>query len=193
MTIERSASRRVPVIAAGILIAMTGGLLLSACGASDVDYDYPERRGGTYRTEKYWEKQDAENTIWGSDGGFDLFGNSSKKAPQGGGGIGVNSYLWRASLDTIAFMPLASADPFGGVIITDWYTPPETPNERYKMSVYILGRELRGDGVKVAVFRQRQDNGSWVEAAVAKDTAINLENQILTRARQLRVASTQAR
>jgi hypothetical protein len=61
------------------------------------------------------------------------------------------------------------------------------------MSVYILGRELRGDGVKVAVFRQRLDNGSWVEAAVAKDTAINLENQILTRARQLRVASTQAR
>ncbi len=102
----------------------------------------------------------------------------------------MNGYLWRATLDTIAFMPLSSADPFGGVIITDWYTPPETPGERFKMSVYILGRELRADGVKVAVFRQRNSgNGAWIDTAIGKGTATNLENQILTRARQLRIAS----
>ena len=193
MTIGRGAKRRVRSVACGMVVAMTGGLLLAACGGANTDYDYPEKRGNTYRTEKYWDKQDAQNTLWGSDGAFDLFGSDSKKAAQGGGGIGVNSYLWRASLDTIAFMPLASADPFGGVIITDWYTPPETPQERYKMSVYILGRELRGDGVKVAVFRQRMDNGAWVDAAVTKNTATNLENEILTRARQLRVASSETR
>ena len=69
-------------------------------------------------------------------------------------GIGVNGFLWRASLDTLSFLPLSSADPFGGVIITDWYAPPESPAERFKVTVYILGRELRSDGVRVAVFRQ---------------------------------------
>src|SRR5882724_1817757 len=74
----------------------------------------------------------------------------------GGGGIGVNSFLWRASLDTVAFMPLTSADPFGGVIISDWYSPPESPDERFKVMVYILGGQLRSDGVRAQVFRQRR-------------------------------------
>ena len=105
----------------------------------------------------------------------------------GGAGIGVNSFLWRASIDTLAFLPLTSADPFGGVIITDWYTPPETPDERFKMSVYILGRELRADGIRVAVFRQRQrGGGGWIDSSMGKTTATSLENQILARARQLR-------
>ena len=192
MTMERSANAHVPGFVRGVIATIIGGLLLAACGGMDVEQDYPDKRGNTYRTEKYWEKQ---STIWGGDSGLDLFGNGKKatEGSSGGGGIGVNSYLWRASLDTIAFMPLASADPFGGVIITDWYSPPEAPQERYKMSVYILGRELRGDGVKVAVFRQRMNNGGWVDAAVTKNTATNLENQILTRARQLRVASSEAR
>lgn len=110
---------------------------------------------------------------------------------EGGGGIGVNSFLWRASLDTVAFMPLSSADPFGGVIITDWFTPEATPNERFKVTVYILDRRLRADGLKVAVFRQTKTDASsdWADSAVAPETAINLENAILTRARELRVAS----
>jgi hypothetical protein len=95
--------------------------------------------------------------------------------------------LWSASLDTISFMPITSADPFGGVIITDWYTPAETPNERFKMNVYILGRELRADGIKASVFRQRQDaTGNWADAAVEPRTATDVENAILTRARQIR-------
>ncbi len=111
----------------------------------------------------------------------------------GDAGIGVNSYLWRASLDTVSFMPLASADPFGGVIITDWFSPPESASERFKINVYILGRDLRADGVRAAVFRQLQDprSGAWVDAAVEDRTPVDIENAILTRARQLRIASIQ--
>ena len=108
----------------------------------------------------------------------------------GGGGIGVNSFLWRASLDTVAFMPLVSADPFGGVIITDWYSPPQSPNERFKVNVFILGRTLRADGVRAAVFRQQMAGSGWVDAPVAGTTATDLENAILVRARQLRIAQT---
>ena len=135
-----------------------------------------------------------EGSIIGGEG-FDVFGvlgGSGKNSGRGdgrGGGIGVNNFLWRASLNTISFMPLASADPFGGVIITDWYTPPETPQERFKMNVYILGRQLRADGVRVAVFRQNRDASGWIDANVKKTTSIKLENRILTRARQLRVAA----
>ena len=114
---------------------------------------------------------------------------AARKAASGGGGIGVNSYLWRASLDTLAFMPLSSADPFGGVIITDWYTPPETPGDRFKISVYILGRQLRADGIRVALFRQNRGSGQWSDAKVSKQTSTKLENEILTRARQLRIAA----
>ena len=104
--------------------------------------------------------------------------------------MAVNAYLWRASLDTINFIPLVSADPFGGVIITDWYTPAETPNERMKVQVTILDRELRADGVRVSVFKQQTSprGGAWVDAQVDPRTNIDIENAILTRARQLRIA-----
>ncbi len=109
----------------------------------------------------------------------------------GGGGrtLGVNSYLWHATLDTLSFIPLASADPFGGVVITDWDSAPEAPNERMKVTVYILDRNLRADGLKVAVFRQTKSAEGWVDAQVAGDTSIKLEDAILTRARELRLAS----
>ncbi len=103
--------------------------------------------------------------------------------------LGVNSFLWHASLDTLRFMPLTSADPFGGVIITDWYSAPEDPQERMKVTVYILDRNLRADGLKIAVFRQQQTAGAWADAQVSADTATKLENAILTRARELRLAS----
>ena len=103
--------------------------------------------------------------------------------------LGVNSYLWHASLDTLAFMPLSSADPFGGVIITDWYSAPDDSNERLKVTVYILDRRLRADGLKIAVFRQTRSGAAWADSAVNPDTAIRLEDAILTRARELRLAS----
>ena len=112
---------------------------------------------------------------------------------KGGGGsrddgaaLGVNAYLWRGALDTLAFMPLASADPFGGVIITDWYQPPSGGGERFKATAYILGRQLRADGVRVAIFRQVQQNGQWVDATVSQTTTGEIENKVLARARELR-------
>jgi hypothetical protein len=108
-------------------------------------------------------------------------------SPAGGGtSMNVNSYLWHAALETISFMPLTSADPVGGVIITDWYSPPETPKERFKLNVYVLGRELRADSLRVSVFRQRQDDGQWQEAAADKLTGTDLEDTILARAQRLR-------
>jgi hypothetical protein len=101
--------------------------------------------------------------------------------------------LWRASLDTISFMPLASADPFGGVIITDWYSPPDSPNERFKVNLYILSRELRADGIRASVFHQRRGtNGQWTDAPIDKATDTDLENAILTRARQIRLSTAAA-
>jgi len=103
--------------------------------------------------------------------------------------LGVNSYLWHATLDTLSFMPLHSADPFGGVIITDWYSSPSASNERTRVTAYILDRRLRADGLKVTVFRQTQTPQGWVDAAVNPETAVKLEDAILTRARELRLAS----
>ena len=122
--------------------------------------------------------------------GGSLFG-SSKKAPTAaeGQGLGVNAYLWRGALDTLSFMPLASADPFGGVIITDWYTPPAASGERFKATAYILGRQLRADGVKVSIFRQVEQNGNWMDAPVAAGTAPEIENKVLAKARELRAQS----
>jgi hypothetical protein len=120
-----------------------------------------------------------------------LFGGDDRK--DAAGNIAVNAYLWRASLDTIAFMPLASADPFGGVIITDWYSPPESQTERFKMSVMIVDRTLRADAVRVSVFRQVQNSaGDWTDAPVEAKTAVDLENAILTRAREMRSAALAA-
>lgn len=119
--------------------------------------------------------------------------SSGKKTvdPNGGAAaLGVNSYLWRASLDTIAFMPLASADPFGGVIITDWYVNPEQPAERLKVQVYILDTRLRADGLNVTVYKQNRDaGGQWIDAPVSGQTSTDIENAILTRARQIRLSN----
>ncbi len=103
-------------------------------------------------------------------------------------GSGVNGYLWRSALDTIAFMPLASADPYGGVIITDWRATPDNANERFKLTVYVLDADLRADGIKVAVFRQTlRVSGIWADAPVDPESATKIENSILSRARQLRL------
>jgi hypothetical protein len=111
-------------------------------------------------------------------------------AATAGTGIGVNGYLWRATLDTLAFMPLAAADPFGGTVITDWYSNPEKPDERFKCTVYILDTRLRADGLKVTVFKQTRDaGGNWVDAPAAAQTETDIENAILTRARQLRLSN----
>ena len=100
--------------------------------------------------------------------------------------IGVNSYLWRAAVDTLSFAPLITADSNGGVIVTDWYANPNTPGERVKLTVSIIDQELRADALRVAASRQVNQNGVWVDAPVAAATVQKLEDIILTRARDLR-------
>ena len=107
-------------------------------------------------------------------------------APSRTTSIGVNSYLWRAAIDTVSFAPLLQADSNGGVIVTDWYANPNSPNDRVKVTVTILDRDLRADALRVAASRQVLRSGQWVEAPVTAATVQRLEEIILTRARDLR-------
>jgi hypothetical protein len=165
----------------GFMTTVSTAILLTACSGlglkTDNNYDNKDK-----------DKLYKNGSIVSDEGGFDLLGAKDKKTTEGAG-IGVNGFLWRATLDTIAFMPIVSADPFGGVITTDWYSAPGTPNERLKVNVFILDRELRADGVRVSAFRQTRDSrGAWSDAPVASTTASSLESTILTRARQLKLA-----
>ena len=170
-------------------VSMAMALLVGGCEYAKPIY--PDKPPGESRTvRRDLSKPYERDTIFGP-GGMDLFGSGEDDRQGGTVGIGVNSFLWRASLDTIAFMPLASADPFGGVIITDWYTPDETPAERFKVNVYILAKALRADGIEVSVFKQQRgaDIPDWTDTPVDEEIATQLEDAILTRARQLRMAS----
>jgi len=122
-------------------------------------------------------------------GGIGMHRQVARSAPPPNA-IGVNSYLWRATLDTLAFMPLSSADPYGGVVITDWYINPEKPDERFKCTVYILDTRLRGDALKVTVFKEVSNgSGGWTTSQASDQTSVDIENAILTRARQLRLSN----
>ena len=156
-------------VAAGVL-ALTVLTGVSACGGN--------KGGGQFTTQ---DNEPGFNPFKGRGGG----GKSTAQP----GSIGVNGFLWRASLDTLAFMPLASADPYGGVIVTDWYTNPEKPDERFKATVYILDTRLRADGLNVTIFKQINNGGTWVDTAATEQTATDVENAILTRARQLRLSN----
>ncbi|MEN6541441.1 DUF3576 domain-containing protein [Parvibaculum sp.] len=191
MTFRNEAGRNVTSRGARIAtaIALASLIGLGGCGMfGGGSSQYPTQEGSGPTTPN--PSGQPRKTIFGEDG-ITLFGGDSKGGEQGAG-IGVNSFLWRASLDTVSFMPLASADPFGGVIITDWYQDPKTPNERFKITVYIMDKRLRADGVKVAVFRQARNGNEWVDAATDPKTGIKIEDAILVRARQLRISSTEA-
>ena len=165
--------------------------LLAACGPSEGGGVADTTQTPQGRFEKDVDDPTRE-TIFGPGGlSAALFDDKAgiSDGGGGGGGIGVNAFLWRAALDTFSFLPPFSADPIGGVIIYDWYSPPETPGERFKVTVYILDTRLRADGIKVAVFRQVRDvYGEWVEVEVDPSMETRLENAVLTRARQIRIA-----
>lgn len=162
------------------LLALSLLALTSGCGSfgSDSKADAP--------VNSHLGLQESRGSLTGGKG---LFGGESES--KGAPGIGVNSFLWRATLDTLAFMPLASADPFGGVIITDWYEDPKTKGERYKVNALIIDQTLRADGIKITVFKQQVDKkGVWHDIDVSKDVGRNLEDTILTRAREMRMAQS---
>ena len=167
-----------------LVIVFAFGGLLDGCGGNTKAV-YPEKDKSESAPRMSNEKKES---VFGTDG---LFGGGKKKGDGEQSGIGVNVFLWRAALDTLAFMPIANADPFGGTIITDWYQLPEGPAQRYKLNVFILDRVLRADGVRVSIFKQTKDaTGQWGDAKVEPKMASDIENSILTRARQLRIAST---
>jgi len=163
------------------LIAMIAAI--GGCSNIESEAKYPS---GLDRQVTGGDIYGKKQSIFG-EGGLPIFGGK-KKGEETNGPLGVNSYLWRASLDTISFMPIASADPFGGVIITDWYADPSMPNERVKLNVFILSRELKADGIRVSGFRQVQNKSGWADSEMTPETIGKLEDAILTRARELRVA-----
>jgi hypothetical protein len=167
------------------------GLAIAGCG-SDLASQTREVERDEYNTNSKREELLRATSPAGASGGITLFGGGTEKGQEssvGGGGLGVNAFLWRATLDTLSFMPLASADPFGGVIITDWHAPGGVSNERFKATAYVLGRQLRSDGVRISLFRQVRGPGGWVDAPISTATAAELEDKVLTRARELRSQS----
>ena len=167
-----------------LLVALAGVLV----GCTDAELEAP----AGYDVEQSEKLYQHYGTIHGGARGFTLFKQGEEQQNNGVVAGRVNSYLWRAALETMDFMPLAQSDPVGGVIISEWYAPPETPGERFKITVYILDKELRADGVRVAVFRQTENRGGWIDAAVDPKTETGLEDSILARARELRLASLEA-
>ncbi len=184
MTIQKIAFLSV----VGLILATS----LAACGSVKGTQEYPKSQ---YDKDKERFGSILDNK---DGGGFTLFDSSEKRRVQAEAAMGgANTFLWRAALDTIGFMPLASADSRGGVILTDWYTPPSSPEERIKLNVLIKDNTLRADGVRVSVFRQTKSEAknapaSWVDAVANPSTASQIEDAILQRARQLKQQAGQA-
>ena len=194
------------VLALGLFAAACGPISVGEKPIEELSPEEAAERAASDARDKAWElrtqgalDRDVESFTYGKDSGYDgpsessglgsLFFDQGSSSGGSGfvGGIGVNSYLWRATLDTVSFMPLSSADPFGGVILTDWHATPDAPGERFKLNIRILGRGLRADGINVSTFRQIQDRtGSWINADIPAATNEKIENAILFKARKLR-------
>ena len=173
--------RMIPLFVASLLLA------LPAC---DTLMPPPAEEGQNYPKTDKDRRKERLGKLTGEDG-LILSGGSDEGDGDNAGNnpLGVNSFLWRATLDTLAFMPLASADPFGGVILTDWFEDPKAVGERFKVNALILDRQLRANSIKLSVFKQKKDSkGQWVDTAVEPSVARKMEDAVLTRARELRVA-----
>lgn len=169
-------------LATGMLATLT----LAGCGGGENTDPLPQGPAG--RT--------AQGSVFGDDGA--TVGNLMSGTAFGLGGedkgdaLPINKFLWQASLDTLSFLPLASTDPFTGVIATDWGAAPDRPGERFKVTAYMLSPALAASSLKVAVYREvRSPEGLWIPAAVDPETARRLEDAILTRARQIRIADVE--
>ena len=135
--------------------------------------------------------RDAENrltsggSIFGKRGNLNLFGNKTEDRGQNTTSISmsVNAYLWRGALETINFMPLSSADPIGGTIITDWYSTTNNQSERCKLNIFILGKDLKTENLKVTSFCQEFKNEMWVNKNIDKENNLKIENAILNKAK----------
>jgi hypothetical protein len=167
-----------------VAIFAVPALLVVGCGGPENPEPLPQGPPG----------RAAQGSVFGEDGASianimsgEAFGLGKQEE---GDSLPVNKFLWQASLDTLSFLPLASTDPFTGVIATDWGAAPNLPGERFKVTAYMLSPALAASSLRVAVYREVRDTttGSWVPAAVDPATPRKLEDAILTRARQIRIA-----
>ena len=128
------------------------------------------------------------SVITGKPGGTKL--SDLGKKDQSGDSLPVNALLWRAALDIASFVPLDDVDTFGGSIVTEWHQPKATPNQRLKLTMFVIGRELRSDAITVRAYIQNLIGTEWVDAGRDEALGRKLEDLVLTRARELRAAAT---
>ena len=150
-------------------------LLLSSCaGLKTTPVEQPE---------------EPVSVITGKPGGLKLSDFGTKEASSGDS-LPVNALLWRAALDIASFVPLDDVDTFGGSIVTEWHQPKETPNQRLKLTMFVVGRELRSDAITVRAYIQNRLGTEWVDAGRDEALGRKLEDLVLSRARELRAAAT---
>ena len=170
-----------------VLSILASLIILSACGAQvERNYkDYHPEVGEDLRNSKM------SSIITKSDEPVVIYGGKKNSSGSNSGAGMANSYLWKASLESISFMPLVSSDSNGGAIITDWYASPESPNEQFKFNIFLLSSELQITSIKVTAFKQvRNGSGQWQSAKVGSELARNVEDNILRKAIALQAKST---
>ena len=166
-----------------LMVALAGIMVQGGCSiAIDKEQDFPEYESRESARERTEGLKGGGETVFGELS----LGGDDKKRGEGEGFSTVNYYLWRATLETLTLGPLASADPFGGVIITEWFTLDDEPGSQYRVTAYILGRELRTDNIKVALYIKTRDRGRLVTRKASEVAATKLEDVILAKARDIR-------
>jgi len=166
-----------------LIASLVSAVALSGCGmVIDKDQQYPEFGDDKAARERVNKLTGGNETIFGELS----LGGDSKKQGQEQNFSTVNYYLWRATLETLDLGPLDSADPFGGIIMTDWFSLAEEPGSQYRVTAYILGRELRTDNIKVALYLKKKDRGQIVTRRGSSTAETKLEDVILAKARDIR-------
>jgi hypothetical protein len=157
--------------------------ILNACKRADQDLEeIAQKKYKTAKTKR--ERRDEKMGGYVFDEPLFSFGDKNKEETN----IGVNSYLWRASLDVLSILPKKKIDPFGGVILTEWYVAEENDSQRLKVEVTIIGRQLRAGALRINVFRQEKVGLDWKDRSVSQETIDQFEETILARAREIRVS-----
>jgi len=134
------------------------------------------------------QPEEPVSIVTGKPGGIKL--SEFNKKDQSGDSLPVNALLWRAALDIASFVPLDDVDTFGGSIVTEWHQPKATPNQRLKLTMFVVGRELRSDAITVRAYIQNRLGTEWVDAGRDETLGRKLEGLVLSRARELRAAAT---
>jgi hypothetical protein len=155
-------------------LTLSTALLLSSCSG--------------LKTSPVEEPEGPVSVITGKPGGIKLSDLMKKDQPSDG--LPVNALLWRAALDIASYVPLDDVDTFGGSIVTEWHQPKDTPDQRLKLTMFVVGRELRSDAITVRAYIQNRFGTEWVDAGRDEALGRKLEDLVLHRARELRAAAT---